>query len=82
MSVERDEFQNFRQDVSDHFRLLHDCDRRIEKKIDGLTDKLGPIVEEHARRQEIKSFTKEVKLLIIGTLFGVAGTLAVYLLTS
>ena len=80
--VARDEFQNFRQDVGDHFNLLHECDRRIEGKIDALTEKLSPIVEEHSRRRESRSFTKEVKLLIIGTMFGVAGTLAAYLLTG
>lgn len=81
-NVARDEFQNLRQDVSDHFRQLHECDRRIEGKIDALTDRLNPIIEEHRRRQEARSFTKEVKLLIIGTGFGIAGTLAVYLLTG
>jgi hypothetical protein len=78
--VARDEFQNFRQDVSDHFRQLHECDRRIEGKIDALTEKLNPIVEEHKRKQEARSFRREVKLLAIGTVFGAAGTLAVYLL--
>lgn len=79
--VARDEFQNFRQDVSDHFRQLHECDRRIEGKIDLLAEKLTPIIEEHTRRLEKRSFAREVKLLVIGTLFGVAGALAVYILT-
>lgn len=79
--VARDEFQNFRQDVSGHFDQLHECDRRIEGKIDALAEKLIPIVEEHKKRQEVKSFKREVKLLAIGTVFGAAGTLAVYLMT-
>jgi hypothetical protein len=79
--VARDEFQNFRQDASDHFRQLHECDMRIEGKIDALTEKLNPVIEEHKRKQEARSFRKEVKLLVIGTLFGAAGTIAVYLLT-
>jgi hypothetical protein len=82
MRVERDEFQNFRQDISGRFDRLHDCDRRIENKIDALAGTLAPVIEEHDRRREKKSFVREVRLLGVGTLFGAAGTLAVYLLTG
>jgi hypothetical protein len=40
------------------------------------------VIEEHDRRQEKRSFVKEVRLLGVGSLFGAAGTLAVYLLTG
>ncbi|MEM3160654.1 MAG: hypothetical protein QXJ74_07715 [Nitrososphaera sp.] len=72
--IARDEFQNFRQDVSEHFARLHECDRRIEGKIDRLAQTLGPIADEHARedatRREARQKRWEVRMLALGAAFG------------
>jgi hypothetical protein len=79
--IARDEFQNFRQDVGEHFARLHECDRRIEGKIDRLAETLGPIADEHGRRsaihQEMRQKRWEVRMLALGAAFGAGFSVAV-----
>jgi hypothetical protein len=68
--IAREEFQNFRQDVGEHFKLLHECDRRIEKKIDALTEKIEPVIAEYNKSQQRRKSRWEMKLLIFGAALG------------
>lgn len=72
--IAREESQNFRQDVSEHFARLHECDRRIEGKIDRLAETLGPVADEYGKMNASRHATRqkrwEVRMLALGAAFG------------
>ena len=68
--INREEFQNFRQDAGEHFKMLHECDRRIERKIEELAALLEPVLDEHAQSMESRRGRREVKMLAIGAALG------------
>jgi hypothetical protein len=68
--IGREEFQNFRQDASEHFGMLHECDKKIERKIDELAARLAPVMEEYDRSVASRRGQHEMKMLAIGAALG------------
>ncbi len=83
--ISREEFQNFRQDASEHFRTLHECDRRIERKIDELAARLEPVIGEYDKSVASRRGRHEMGMLAIGAALGAlfsAVTAAVFFLLN
>lgn len=68
--INRDEFQNFRQDAIEHFKMLHECDKRIEHKIDELAARLAPAIEEYDKSVASRRGRHEIRVLAIGAALG------------
>ncbi|MEW5841106.1 MAG: hypothetical protein AB1753_08885, partial [Thermoproteota archaeon] len=63
---------------------LHECDRRIERKLDELAAALEPVVRSYdevaAGRQQRKNDRREVRMLALGAAIGAGFSVAAALL--